>query len=158
MSNELIQAADDARRLLRGFAAIETVAAAFENVGQLEQRKDEVEKLLKKLGEDVKEATDTFRTTVEKAELANAEAKRMTADAKTVADGIVSSAEAKAKALVEDAMAAVREADQAKSNTIASAEAHLGEIEVQRNVLLAEVEALEARAAEAKAYLAKLSG
>lgn len=158
MSNELIQAADDARRLLRGFAAIETVATAFENVGQLEQRKDEVEKLLKKLGEDVKEATDTFRTTVEKAELANAEAKRMTADAKTVADGIVASAEAKAKALVEDAMAAVREADQAKSNTIASAEAHLGEIEVQRNVLLAEVEALEARAAEAKAYLAKLSG
>ena len=158
MSNELIQAADDARRLLRGFAAIETVAAAFENVGQLEQRKDEVEKLLKKLGDDVKEATDTFRATVEKAELANAEAKRMTANAKTVADGIVSSAEAKAKALVEDAMAAVREADQAKSSTIASAEAHLGEIEVQRNVLLAEVEALEARAAEAKAYLAKLSG
>lgn len=158
MSNELIQAADDARRLLRGFAAIETVAAAFENVGQLEQRKEEVETLLKKLGDEVKDATDTFRATIEKAEIANAEAKRMTADAKTVADGIKSSAEAQAKAMVEDAMASVREAQIAKDNVTTLAEIHLGEIEVQRNVLLAEVEALEARAAEAKAYLAKLSG
>lgn len=158
MSNELIQAADDARRLLRGFAAIETVAAAFENVGQLEQRKEEVETLLKKLGDEVKDATDTFRATIEKAEIANAEAKRMTADAKTVADGIKSSAEAQAESLVSDAMAAVREAQEAKDNATTLAEIHLGEIEVQRNVLLAEVEALEARAAEAKAYLAKLSG
>ena len=157
MSNELIQAADDARRLLRGFQAFAEVAAALDHVGQLEQRKTEVEALLTKLGDEVKEATDTSRATVEKAELANAEAKRMTANAKTVADGIVASAEAKAKALVEDAMTAVREADQAKSNTIASAEAHLGEIEVQRNVLLAEVEALEARAATAREYLTNLT-
>lgn len=158
MSNEFIQAADDARRLLRGFAAIETVAAAFENVGQLEQRKGEVEALLKELAKEVQGATDTLRDTIEKVETANAEAKRMTADAKVVADGIKSNAEAQAKALAEDAMAAVREAQIAKDNVTALAEIHLGEIEVQRNVLLAEVEALEARAAEAKAYLAKLSG
>lgn len=158
MSNEFIQAADDARRLLRGFAAIETVAAAFENVGQLEQRKGEVEALLKELAKEVQGATDTLRDTIEKVEIANAEAKRMTADAKVVADGIKSSAEARLRAAEEHAASIVREAQIAKDNVTTLAEIHLGEIEVQRNVLLAEVEALEARAAEAKAYLAKLSG
>lgn len=158
MSNELIQAADDARRLLRGFAAFSEVAAALEHVGQLEQRKEEVETLLKKLGDEVKDATDTFRATIEKVEIANAEAKRMTADAKTVADGIKSNAEARLRAAEEHAASIVREAQIAKDNVTTLAEIHLGEIEVQRNALLAEVEALEDRATAAREYLAKLQG
>ena len=157
MSNELIQAADEARRLLRGFKAFAEVAAALDLTGQLEQRNTEGQALHASLTTEIAAARDELGQTISQVEIANAEAKRMTANAKTVADGIVASAEAKAKALVEDAMTAVREADQAKSNTIASAEAHLGEIEVQRNVLLAEVEALEARAATAREYLTNLT-
>ena len=53
MSNEFLQAADDARRMLRGFAAVEQVAKAFEQVGTLQQAGVEAQAALVKLQADL---------------------------------------------------------------------------------------------------------
>ena len=43
MSNELLQAADEARRLLSGFTAVQTVADALAKVGGLQQAQAEAD-------------------------------------------------------------------------------------------------------------------
>jgi len=158
MSNELIQAADDARRLLRGFAAIETVAKAFEEVGQLEQRKAESESILNALAADVAATRAELQSSIEQIEQIRAEAKRTTADAKTVADGILKSADMKAEAIVSDANAAASATQEAADNVKALADAHIANLAAARDAIMAETTALEERATAAREYLANLKG
>lgn len=157
MSNELIQAADDARRLLRGFAAIETVAKAFEEVGQLEQRKTEGEAILSDLAAELVAARAELSTHIEQIEQIRTEAEGTTADAKTVADGIVKSANLRAEDIISDANAAAAETREAAENVRAQADAHIVNLAAERDAILAETTALEERAAAAREYLAKLA-
>ena len=154
----LIKAADDARRLLRGFKAFEEVAAALEQVGTLEQRAAEAKQVLADLGPKIDAA---------KAEVIDSQAKaaQILAAAKTQAEAIAGAAGAKAQAIVADAETRAQnivfDAEGVKVRAeelraVAHAEAAKG-LEM-RDRLAAEVKDLEARAEKARAYLAKLAG
>lgn len=156
MSNELIQAADDARRLLRGFAAFSEVAAALEHVGTLEQRKGEAETLLSATAAELEAAKVERDTHLEQIEQIRTECKRTTADAKTVAEGIIKSANLKAEDIISDANAAAALTREAAENVRAQADAHIVNLAAERDALLVETTALEERATAAREYLAKL--
>lgn len=156
MSNELIQAADDARRLLRGFQAFSEVAAALDMVGALEQRKTEGESILASLTAEIVAARTELNTHIEQIEQVRAEAKSTTADAKTAADGIVKSANLKAEDIISDANAAAAETRVAAENVRAQADAHITSLTTTRDSILAETTALEERATAAREYLASL--
>lgn len=158
MSNDFLKAADDARRLLRGFKAFEEVAAALEAAGIAEQSKTEALKDVESL---------RVQIASEKAELAAA--KKDAAEARAKAKELIEQAELKAAALLEhtqqkaiaaaekvrgeaDAYLAAKTAEvDAVVNQQRKAEARVGSLSV-------EVKELEARVEKARAYLAKLAG
>lgn len=96
--NELLKAADDAKRLLSGFKAIATVADAFEKVGQLQQAKTEAESSL---------ATLQAAITQAKTEVAHAKTKAsdLVAKGEAKADELLRAAEDAAKQMLDDAEA-----------------------------------------------------
>lgn len=154
----LIKAADDARRLLRGFKAFEEVAAALEAVGTLEQRAAEANKVLADLAPQIEAG---------KAEVAAAYAKAdaIVLDAKADAEKVAGVAGAKAMTLVADAETKAQdillEAEGIKvraEEVRAVAHAEAAEALTKRDKLAAEVKDLEARAEKARNYIAKLAG
>lgn len=158
MSNELIQAADDARRLLRGFQAFAEVAAALDHVGALEQRKTETETLLVDLRAQAVQANSELADVKMELEIAQAEAKRATADAKTVADGIVSSANAKAADLVKKAEERAQNIVDASSRLVENAKDAEQAVLANRDLIAAEVKELEKSADSAREFIANLKG
>lgn len=154
----LIKAADDARRLLRGFKAFEEVAAALEQVGTLEQRRAETLKVLNDLAPLIEAG---------KAEVAAAYAKAdaIVLDAKADAEKVTGAAGAKALTLVADAETKAQnillEAEGIKvraEEVRAVAHAEAAKALEMRDKLAAEVKDLEARAEKARNYIAKLAG
>lgn len=158
MTTNLLKAADDARRFLKGFKAFAEVADALEAAGQAEQRTAEAETLLA----DLQGKLEAARTGITKAEreaadkLAEAaeQAAKRVADAEMKAQALLADAQAKA-ASVERAAKAVSDNAAAAMNRAAKG---VADAQAQRDALLAEVEALEARLAEAKGQVAKLLG
>lgn len=156
MSNDVLKAADDARRFLRGFAAINEVATAFEQAGSVLQAKDEAEKALAELRREVAEQQEVL-----------AAAERDLAAAKQQARDVVAAAKEKAEQTVADATETIAGmkagVDTYKAevtvacNAAAKASAKkVDEALAQRLELAAEVKELEARAERARAYIAKL--
>jgi hypothetical protein len=154
----LIKAADDARRLLRGFKAFEEVAAALEAAGTIEVRVAEAQKLLADLGPQIDAA---------KGDLAEvqAQAVQIRTAAKEKAEIIAGTAGAKALTLMADAEAKAQEivleaegikvrAEEVRAVAHKEAADALG----KRDLLAAEVKDLEARAEKARNYIAKLAG
>ncbi len=158
MSNNFLKAADDAKRLLRGFKAFEEVAAALEMAGIAEQSKAEALKDVESLRAQIAS---------EQAELAAA--KKDVAEARAKTKELIEQAELKAAALL----------DQAKQNAISEAEKIRGdadaylaaktaeadrvlnqrrEVEACIDSLSVEAKELEARVEKARAYLATLAG
>ena len=156
--SEFLKAADDARRLLRGFKAFEEVAKALELAGVADQRKAEAESKLAFLLVQIETA---------QAE-ADEKAAKHAADeaaAKQRADEIVAAAGAKALQIVADAQTTAANAElQAASVTraaeerLALANAEVAVVQSSREDLAAEVKDLEERAEKARKYLAKLAG
>lgn len=156
--SELLKAADDARRLLAGFAGLQTVADALEKAGRLEQAQAEADKTLLQLRADIDQA---------KKELADAtaESARIKKDAKTVADTLTAEAKTKADTLIEATNQRVASIMSDVDLQVANAKSHLAEAESQaviaqekRDALLLEAKDLESRIAKARAQAAKLLG
>ena len=158
MASDLIKAADDARRLLRGFTALAQVAEALEQVGQLEQRGVEAQARLDALLPQIEVAkTDVL--------VAKGKAKQITADAEEKATKLVAAAEVSATKTVVKAedeaqakqMLAERSLAQAADREAAALASAARALET-RDALLKECEALEVRLAKAQASVAKLLG
>jgi colicin import membrane protein len=152
-----LKAADDARRLLRGFRAFEEVATALELAGQAEQTKTEAESKLAFLLVQI----ETAKVEAEEQEAKNAAA---IAAAEQRAADIVAAAGAKAVQIVADAQTAASNAElQAASvrktaeDARAAAALETAEAIAKRDLIAAEVKELEARADKARKYLAKLA-
>lgn len=158
MSNEFIKAADDARRLLRGFRAFEEVAAALAKTGEIVQARAEAETALAALQPQIAEA----RAAVSEA---MAQADKILADAREEGERITGAAGAKALVLVADAETSAQnivfeaEGVKVKAEELrAVAHKEAADALDKRDLLAAEVKDLEARAEKARAYLAKLAG
>lgn len=158
MSNDFLKAADDARRLLRGFKAFEEVAAALEAAGIAEQSKTEALKDVESL---------RVQIASEKAELAAA--KKDAAEARAKAKELIEQAELKAAALLEHTQQkAIAAAEKVRGEADAYLAAKTAEVdsvvnqqrkaEARVGSLSVEVKELEARVEKARAYLAKLAG
>jgi hypothetical protein len=158
MSTNLIKAADDARRILKGFKAFAEVADALEAAGQAELRAAEAGKLLA----DLQPKIDAAKVEVVEAKVQAAghveAAKQHAADcvfvAKSEADGILRKAQAAAEALEITASDLLTKRKAEAVSAMAERDAAL----VKRDALAKECEALEARLAKAQASVAKLLG
>lgn len=158
MSNALIKAADDARRLLRGFRAFEEVAQALELAGTAEQSRveaeaaiaklrPELEKLQAEIGEAHKVLTET-----------KAKSEQLSAAARLQADEIVRAAREHAKELQANADQYVREALAAADAKVAEADGQVLVAQAKRDDLAGEVKDLEAKIEKLRAQAAKILG
>ena len=131
MANEFLSAADDVRRLLRGFAGAQAAADAFEKVGSLQQAGDEAAARLAKLQPQIAAA---------QAELAALRAEKDVVHADQRASELLADAQARAAAATAQAQSEVEQA------------------RAQRDALVAEVADLERRVAAIKANAAQSLG
>lgn len=158
MSNDLIKTADDARRLLRGFKAIDELVDAFEDVGKLEQRKDEAEKALASLQPELVAARQSLSTAQAEVKSEQSKAKAVIADAKEQADEIVKAAGVKALEIEAKAQGVLADAKNQAAAVALAAQGEAAQAQTLRDELLAECTALEARIGKAQAQIAKLLG
>ena len=158
MSNQFVQAADDARRLLRGFKAFEEVAQALELTGNVVQAKAEAEATLAALQPQIEAA---------KAELADVKAQAKAAKAKSAdtvdaaerqADLVTASAQAKADDLMAAAAQAMAQAKADAADLAVAGAAALAKATEARDAVAAETQALQAKLDELKAQATKLLG
>lgn len=156
--NDYMQAADDARRLLRGFAAVQEVADAFDQVGGLQQAQAEAEAALEKLhaqhlavSGEIAEAREQLAEAINSAAAIQDEAKRVMRDAQDEAAGVLERATEQANLLRQETSEWIT-AERAKLTESIDASC------AQYNAIAAEVAELEVRAGEARTYLAKLAG
>lgn len=156
--SDYLKAADEARKILRGFKAFEEVATALELAGTSVQAKAEAEAALVGLRSDLAAAGLELGAVYAEAERARVAATKATADAKTAADGIVAGARSKADSIVSAAEALVESKAEAGQLAQADADTLLALTGAKVDALLAEVKDLEARAENARAYLTKLAG
>lgn len=154
----LIKAADDARRILKGFKAFAEVADALEAAGQVEQRAAEAQETLAALLPKIADA---------RAEVAAAEAQaaNTVALASQQAAGLVAKAEVKVSEMLATAQAQAAEKVAAADKLVAerqaaavSAAAERDTALVKRNALDKEIAELEAKLAKTKGQIAKLLG
>jgi len=148
---ELSEAADEARRLLRGFKAFDQVAAALDRAASIEQSMAEHQAAIAKARVEL----DNVRADVVHAkELGDKEREAALADvhnaiegAKVKAAAIVAEADALATRMGTELGEDVHDAEQARDAALAERDA----AEKRRDELKVEVEALEARLAAAEA-------
>lgn len=156
MAANLTKAADDARRLLRGFKAFAEVAEALEAVGQLEQRQAEAEKVLVDLAPKIDAERAELQRLAAQCEAlvvtARGEADTIKAEAKAAALATVESASRAAAEIAADADALRATAESAACAALAAAGAELA----KRDALEAECVEIEKRADKARAFIAKL--
>lgn len=155
--SDYLKAADEARKILRGFKAFEEVATALELAGTSVQAKAEAEAALVVLRSDIATAVRDVADAKAEAERARVAANKATADAKTAADGIVAGARSKADAIVSAAEALAESKAETGQLAQADADTLLALTGAKADALLAEVKDLEARAENARAYLTKLA-
>jgi chromosome segregation ATPase len=152
--SDLIAAANEVRKILKGFKAVEEVSAALDRVGSIENAGKEADKYLGLVNATIAQA----KLDLEKANTAVTEAKeqakKVAADAKSKADARISKAEEDAASIV--ASAKDKEAESAKK--VAKLEAEMSEKTTQLSALTTELAEVEAKVTKAKAYLAKLAG
>ena len=158
MSNEFIQAADDARRLLRGFKAFEEVAQALELTGNVVQARAEAAAALEALQPQVETAKADLAELKAQAKAAKAKSAEALEAAKLQADLVTASAQAKADDLIATAVQALAKAQaEAADVALASVAVH-AKAELARDAVAAETTALQAKLDKLKAQAAKLLG
>lgn len=158
MSNEFLQTADAARRLLAGFSAVAEVAKAFEDVGRLEQRKAELEPAvlgLKAEHDNLTQDLADARAAIDAAKLeassvrinADAEAARVMADARAAAARLADESEEQRRlALAEHDRAVVAQGEELQA------------LRGQRDTLAQELSDLESKIERARAKMAEILG
>ena len=157
-TNTYLQAADDALRLLRGFAAVKEVAEAFAQVGTLKQAADEAEAQLAEAQakiEVAKREVDEARTL---SESARGEAAALIADANEKAANIVETSREAADTELRKARAECDELRKDAADHVAAANATVLELAAQRDAIKQETEDLEARLLRARSKAAELLG
>lgn len=152
--SDFIAAADEVRKLLRGFKAVEVVSAALEKVGSIENAGKEAESLLSTVKAEIAKAQEEL--TLSKADIMNAkeEAKKLAADAKAKVEARMDKVAADAAKMIADANAGQAEA----ANRIAAANEELGGIKAECDVVAKELSELESKLAKVKAQAAKMLG
>ena len=150
----LTQAADEVRKILRGFKAVEQVSNALEQVGSIQNAGKEAEALLAAVKAEVAKAQEEL--TLAKADILNAkeEAKKIAADAKAKVEARMDKVAADAAKMVADANAGQTEA----ANRIAAANEELIGIKAECDNAAKELSELESKLAKVKAQAAKMLG
>jgi hypothetical protein len=158
MSNKFIRAADDARRLLQGFKAVQEVADAFELAGTVMQAQAEAQAAL-----------DAFRPQLEaaKAELANvksaakaehAKSLKALGESKSQADLVLKAAQDKADDLLSAARLTLAHAKTEADEIQAAAAEALELSRKARDAVAEEIVALQGKLDELRSAAAKLLG
>jgi predicted nucleic acid-binding Zn-ribbon protein len=158
MSNEFLQAADDANRLLAGFSAVKTLADAFAKVGQIQQVQAEAEARLAELNPKVDQARAQIAEAEATLRAAELQARTLVADAQAEASVILVNAQAEAQTVQAGADSYVLQKHVEADTAFVAAQAALQAVAEQHAAISLEVQAFETRVAEARAYLAKLAG
>ncbi len=153
MSNmTLNQAADEVRKILRGFKAVEQVADALEQAGSIEAARKDAEKKLAELRGLIVESEQKLSTANAEVESAKDAVKQVVADANAKAKDKVGKAEAKAAEIIADAQVTVAELQAKAQNAKAELDATIADT-VVANKELADI---ERKIAKAKSDIAKL--
>jgi chromosome segregation ATPase len=150
----LTQAADEVRKILRGFKAVEQVSAALESVGSIQNAGKEAEATLNGLKAEIQKAQEEL--TLAKAEILSAkeEAKKVAAAAKEKADARIEKA-------TKDAAELVAKASEEAASVSEKANAEkldLDKVLTARDAAQRELDDLETKIAKVKAQAAKLAG
>lgn len=135
----MMQAADEARKLLNTFRAIEKLETTLREAGSIEQAAAEAVSRLAAL-----------RADIEAAEQALADARIKTDTAKEDAAAVVREAKAKAKAIEAKAAQKAEEIEAKASAFVAEAQRQAGDFEARANLARADLDALQAQVAEAR--------
>jgi chromosome segregation ATPase len=150
----LIQAADEVRKMLRGFKAIDMVAAALEQAGSVQNAVKEAEKQLVDMRKQVADASATVEASKYEVIIAKDEARKVKADASAKADEKLTKTADKIATMLADADAAVA----AANDKVATSEARLVEINDGIRNATIELEAIEKKIAAAKKQVATILG
>ena len=156
--NPNMQFADDVRRLLRGFAGLESAAAAFEQVGQLQQQADEAQARLAGLTAEVEKAQETLARTQDATSAARAAAEDFTTAAQAKAEALLADAKTVALNMAAEARSDAEAVLQLAKEAKAAAQAEVAEAQAKRDALADECKALESRIEKARAQITKLLG
>jgi len=148
------QAADEVRKMLRGFKAVEQVSAALEQAGSIQNAVKESESALAKLRVEIATAGDELTAAVASVASAKEDAKKIKADAVAKADEKITKTADKVATMLADADAAVA----AAGNMVAASEARLVEINDSVRNATVELEAIEKKIAAAKKQVATILG
>jgi esterase/lipase len=158
MSNEYLQAAQDAKRLLSGFAAVATVAAAFEKVGSLQQAQDEAENALAILQGQIAAAKDELAAAGVSLAGVNDAALTATAEAKSTAEHIVFVAQQAADGIVMQAKQFADEAATASEARLAAIQYEVQEAETIRSAITREADLAQAKLDAIQAAIKLITG
>lgn len=150
----LTQAAEEVRKMLRGFKAVEMVSAALESVGSLQNAGKEAEKLLA----DTRAQIEAEKAALEHAQaavvFAKEEARKVASDAKRKAEDRIAKADVEIAVKVADADAAVAAASvRYQALEAQSVLAREAVVSAQK-----ELDSINEKVAKAKAGVAKILG
>lgn len=148
------QAAEEVRKILRGFKAVEQVSEALSRVGSLENAGKEAEARLEDLRAQTVEAVTQLNAALDDVRHAKDEAKGIKADAKAKGDVLIQKAQDKADEILAAAELLRSDAEAKAAEAEAKAQSVALDVEFKRK----EIAALDAKLAELKAQAARLLG
>jgi predicted nucleic acid-binding Zn-ribbon protein len=148
------QAADEVRKILKGFRAVEQVSEALEKVGSLENAAKEAEKRLADLNDQCDRARAAANMALVDVQGARDEAKRIKTEAIAKADQKVSKAQADALNIIENAKAEAVVIETA----VTTWQANLSDLKDACKSASEELAAIEKKIAAAKKQVAAILG
>jgi colicin import membrane protein len=158
MSNEFIQAADEARRLLRGFKSFDEVAQALELTGNVVQARAEAEAALEALKPQIETAKTELAEIKAQAKAAKAKSADAVEASERQADRVLASAQGKADDLMAAAAQAMAKAKADAADLAMAGAAALAKAIEARDAVAAETTALQAKLDTLKAQATALLG
>jgi chromosome segregation ATPase len=145
MSNKYLEAADEARRLLQGFSAVQKVADAFEEVGMLEQARTEAQAALDALQPQIADAKAQITTAEETMRAAELQAATLVAEAEDKAAKVATDAQAVLAEAQSKAQGIESGAAEVADRVVSLAHANADEAIAKRDALAAETATLQAK-------------
>lgn len=156
--NELLQAAEDAQRLLRGFTGVQVVADALARAGTVEQQRVEAQTALDALQPQIVAARADLAQLQADAELVTSKAQEIATRITADAYALVAEASAKAQALVLDAQVEALHAKAQAESFVASCAAEVDKRMAMVQAASDELTALNDKIAAAKAAAVAILG
>ena len=158
MSNKFIRAADDARRLLQGFKAVQEVADAFELAGTVMQAQAEAQTALDALKPQLEAARAELTNVKSAAKAEHVKSLKALGESKSQADLVIKAAQDKADDLLSAARLTLAHAKTEADEIQAAAAEALELSRKARDAVAEEIVALQAKLDELKATAARLLG